>query len=124
MNTLCMTLVRAIGALVVLAGVNTALAQDAGGDSDPHEALKQLMQKNSCTACHFVDKRKYGPHFLEMSQKYEKADQATLDKLVVKMRSGGAGVWGEDPMPPQPQLSEAEAQKMLQLILALQAKGK
>lgn len=125
MKTLCKTFVRTLGAsLLVLAGATAAFAQGADPAADVQEELKQLLQKNSCGACHFIDKRKYGPNFLEVFDKYAQADKATLDKLVTKMREGGSGVWGEDPMPPQPQLSQADAQRMVELILALKPKPK
>lgn len=123
MKTLCKTFARTLGVFLILAGANAAFAQDAANESDSDAPLKQLMQKNSCTACHYVDKRKYGPNFLEVSKKYEKADKTTLSRLIKKMRAGGAGVWGEDPMPPQPQLSQADAQQMLVLMLALKPKA-
>ena len=123
MNHLSKLSVRTVGAFLMLAGAHAALAQDAAAEPDPHEPLKLLMQKNNCTACHYVDKRKYGPNFLEVAKKYEAADKATLAKLLKKMRAGGAGVWGEDPMPPQPRLSQADAQQMLKLIMALKPKA-
>ena len=123
MKTLCKTVAHTLGVCLVLAAAPGTLAQDTAASADPHEPLKQFIQKKSCTACHYVDKRKYGPNFLEVAHKYANADQATLDTLVTKMRAGGAGVWGEDPMPPQPQLSLEEAQQMLQMILALQPKA-
>lgn len=123
MKTFYKTFARTLAAFFVLAGAQTAFAQDAANEPDPYEPIKQLMQKNNCTACHYVDKRKYGPTFLDVAQKYEKADKATLNKLVKKMRAGGGGVWGMDPMPPQPQLSQADAQQMLKLILALKPKA-
>lgn len=123
MNTSPKTFARTLVAAFVLAGANAAFAQDAANEPDPYEPIKQLMQKNNCTACHYVDKRKYGPTFLEVAKKYENADKKTTDKLVKKMRVGGAGVWGMDPMPPQPQLSQADAQQMAKLILALKPKA-
>lgn len=123
MNTSHTTFARTLVAAFVLAGANAAFAQDAANEPDPYEPIKQLMQKNNCTACHYVDKRKYGPTFLDVAQKYEKADKAAQAKLVKKMRVGGGGVWGQDPMPPQPQLSQADAQQMLKLILALKPKA-
>jgi cytochrome c len=39
--------------------------------------------------------------------------------LAVKIKAGGTGVWGEDYMPPQPQVSDADAKSLAQLILLL-----
>jgi cytochrome c len=99
-----------------------AMAQDS--QREPDEELKHLMQKNNCSACHYVDKRKYGPMFVEVGDRYRHANAAARQGLLDKMHRGGAGVWGEDPMPPQPQLSEGDARKILALILALPPRGK
>jgi cytochrome c len=77
-----------------------------------------LVLKKNCLACHQVDKRKYGPNFKEIAAKY--ADQKTAaDVLARKIRRGGTGVWGEDVMPPQPQVSAAEAAALARYVLSL-----
>jgi len=83
-----------------------------------NEALKKLMQSNNCMACHMIDKRKYGPQFNEIAEKYV-GDASAVSKLAAKIKAGGSGVWGEDMMPPQPQVSDADAKTMAELILAL-----
>jgi len=83
-----------------------------------NEPLKKLMQTNNCVACHQIDKRKYGPHFYEVAEKYQ-GDSTAESKLAVKIKAGGTGVWGEDYMPPQPQVSDADAKSLAQLILLL-----
>ena len=83
-----------------------------------NEALKKLMQANNCMACHMIDKRKYGPQFNEIAEKYTN-DKTAVSKLAAKIKAGGAGVWGEDMMPPQPHVSDADAKTMAELILAL-----
>jgi len=83
-----------------------------------NEQLKKLMQTNNCVACHQIDKRKYGPQFYEVAEKYQ-GDSTAESKLAVKIKAGGTGVWGEDYMPPQPQVSDADAKSLAQLILLL-----
>ncbi len=80
--------------------------------------LQTLMQRNNCTACHLIDKRKYGPNFLEVAARYA-ADKNAVTVLATKIKAGGSGVWGEDMMPPQPLVSEADARRMAELILTL-----
>jgi cytochrome c len=82
------------------------------------EQLKKLMQANNCFACHQIDKRKYGPNFYEVAEKY-KGDSTVESKLAAKIKAGGTGVWGEDYMPPQPQVSDADAKSMAKFILLL-----
>ena len=77
-----------------------------------------LVLKKNCLACHQVDKRKYGPNFKEIAAKY--ADQKNAaDVLARKIRRGGTGVWGEDVMPPQPQVSDAEARALARYVLSV-----
>lgn len=83
-----------------------------------NEQLTKLMQTNNCLACHQIDKRKYGPQFYEVAEKYQ-GDSSALEKLAAKIKAGGTGIWGEDVMPPQPQVTDANAKIMAELILAL-----
>ena len=80
--------------------------------------LQTLMQRNNCTACHLIDKRKYGPNFNEVAARYA-GNAAAVAMLATKIRAGGSGVWGEDMMPPQLNVSEADARTMAELMLAL-----
>ena len=84
----------------------------------PVRADYDLVVKKNCLACHQVDKRKYGPNFKEIAAKY--ADQKNAaDVLAKKIRRGGTGVWGPDVMPPQPQVSDAEARALATYVLSL-----
>ena len=85
------------------------------------DQLKKLMLSNNCMACHLIDKRKYGPEFTEVAGKYA-GNKSAVETLAAKIKSGGTGVWGEDVMPPQPQLSDADARTMAELILKLKPK--
>jgi cytochrome c len=84
-----------------------------------NEQLRKLMLTNNCLACHQIDKRKYGPQFDEIPAKYIN-DASAVAKLAAKIKAGGTGVWGEDYMPPQPQVSDANAITMAELIMALE----
>ena len=88
-----------------------------------NDQLIKLMQTNNCLACHQIDKRKYGPQFYEVAEKYA-GDKTATAKLAAKIKAGGTGVWGEDYMPPQPQVSDANALTMAELILALKPPAK
>jgi cytochrome c len=81
-------------------------------------ADQDLLQKKNCYACHGIDKRKYGPKLTEVAAKYG-SDKDAAKKLAKKIRSGGSGVWGADMMPPQPQVSQAEALVLANYILTL-----
>ncbi len=82
------------------------------------EQLQLLLQKNNCLACHMVDKRKYGPKLKEVAEKYA-GESGAAEKLAAKIKAGGTGVWGEDIMPPQPHVSDADARALAEQILSL-----
>jgi cytochrome c len=88
------------------------------GNVSPAFADKDMLQKNNCFACHSIDKRKYGPKLVDVAKKYAN-EAGAADMLARKIQAGGTGVWGEDIMPPQPQVSDAEAAALAQYILSL-----
>ena len=77
-----------------------------------------LLQKDGCAACHGVDKKIVGPAYVDVAAKY-KGDAAAAAKLVQKVKSGGAGVWGQVPMPPNPQVPEEDVKALVSWILTL-----
>jgi cytochrome c len=76
-----------------------------------------LATSKNCMACHAVDKKVVGPAYKEVAAKY-KGDSTAADKLVAKVMKGGSGVWGQIPMPANPQVSEAEAKKLVAWVLS------
>ena len=59
-----------------------------------------LLASHSCVACHAIDSNLVGPSFKAVAGKHAgRADAQAY--LVGKIRSGGSGVWGPMPMPPQ-----------------------
>ena len=83
----------------------------------PALASQELAQKSACTACHAVDKKLVGPAYKEVAAKY-KGDKTAADKLAAKVMKGGSGVWGQVPMPANPQVNEAEAKKLAAWVLS------
>jgi cytochrome c len=87
-------------ALAVLAGAAAlAFAGAAPAQALDDKKADELMKKAGCNACHTVDKKGVGPAYKEVAAKNKgKADaaQAAFDKV----RKGGAGVYGQVPMPP------------------------
>ena len=88
------------------------------GTAGPANADYELLVKSNCLACHYLDKRKYGPKLNEVAPKYINEINAA-EILAKKIRAGGSGVWGEDVMPPQPQVSEADALTLAKYIMSL-----
>ena len=84
----------------------------------PAFAQADLAQKKNCMACHAVDKKVLGPSYKDVAAKYAGQKDA-VDKLAVKVMKGGAGAWGNIPMPANPQVTEAEAKQLVGWIMTL-----
>jgi len=94
------------GTAVAVASPQAAPATGSRAAVD-NGAVHALMQKHNCTACHAADKRVVGPSWAEIAKKHE----GKADYLTGKIRSGGSGVWGAIPMPPQT-LADDEAKRI------------
>jgi cytochrome c len=81
-------------------------------------ASEDLFKKSNCMACHAIDQKRLGPSMKEVAAKYN-GDGSAADMLAKKIRAGGVGVWGQMPMPPQPQVSEADAKTLAEYILTI-----
>ena len=77
-----------------------------------------MMQKDGCAACHAVDKKIVGPAYQDVAAKYH-GDSTALAKLTQKVKAGGAGVWGQVPMPPNSQVPDADITALVSWILTL-----
>jgi len=86
--------------------------------SEPRAARTglELAKASACTACHGVSERIVGPGFREVAAKYS-GDAAASGRLTAKLKTGGGGTWGATPMPPQPQVKDADARALVQWIL-------
>jgi len=79
---------------------------------------EDLIKKDGCTACHSVDKKIIGPAYVDVATKY-KGDAKAAAYLQDKIKKGGSGVWGQVPMPPNTQVSDADIKTIVAWILAL-----
>ena len=84
--------------------------------SAPVFADQALATKNGCTACHASDKKLVGPAFQDVAKKYA-GDAGAAAKLADKIKTGGKGVWGPVPMPPHPQISDADRKTLAEWVL-------
>lgn len=94
----------------------------ADASAQPAHPGKESMQRSDCFHCHAVQNRVVGPSFLEIAGKY-RGEHDALTLLAQRVREGSTGVWGQVPMLPHPQHSQAEAQQMVSWILALTDQG-
>jgi cytochrome c len=102
----CMKLLSAVLVALAAAAANPAFAQ------------ADFAQKKNCMACHAIDKKVLGPAFKDVAAKYAGQKDA-VDKLAAKVAKGGTGVWGNIPMPANPQVTDAEAKQLVEWILTL-----
>jgi len=85
--------------------------------ANPAFASADLAKSKNCLACHAADKKLIGPSYKEVAAKYAKDADGTK-YLAQKIQKGGVGVWGQVPMPANPQVSAAEAETLAKWILA------
>jgi cytochrome c len=83
----------------------------------PVFAQAELAKQKNCLACHASDKKLVGPSYKDVAAKY-KADKDAPAKLAKKIREGGVGVWGQVPMPANPQVNEQEAASLAKWVLS------
>lgn len=81
-------------------------------------ADEALFKKSNCMACHAVDQKRVGPALKDVAAKYS-GDSGAADRLAKKIKAGGAGVWGQMPMPPQTQVSDADAKALAEYVLSI-----
>ena len=81
-------------------------------------ADEALARKHACLSCHQVAKKVVGPAYKDVAAKY-RGDAKALEHLVNVIKKGGKGVWGPIPMPPNPQVSDADAKKLAEWVLSL-----
>lgn len=97
---------RAIGALL-LSGCGVVLAA----------APIETFNKYACSGCHGMTAKIVGPGFNEVAAKYKDQKDAKTH-LAARIKSGGSGIWGQIPMPPQPAITDAELGRVVDWLLA------
>ncbi len=103
-------------------GVDTAGAVPGKTDSatapaapaDGPASAQALARRLNCLTCHGIDNKVVGRGLREVSKKYAARSDAA-DYLAQKIVSGGSGVWGSVPMPPQ-SVPVADAKALAQWI--------
>jgi len=105
-------LIHVMGGLAAAFGLSLAQAADA---------VPELAKTKECMSCHAVDKEMpKAPSFRDIAKKYNgMANVETM--LVQKVREGGVGHWGANPMPgagARAKVSEDEAQALVAWVLS------
>ncbi|TLS17901.1 MAG: c-type cytochrome [Betaproteobacteria bacterium] len=99
-----------------LLGVVAVPAQAA--DKKRDAAMLELAERHRCLNCHEVDVKVRGPAWREVGRRYRDDPEAEV-RLLVKVREGGSGVWGDDFMSPNKRVSDADLQALVRWILSL-----
>jgi len=76
-----------------------------------------LFKNENCSACHAPNAKLVGPSISDIAKKYE-SQSGAVDKLMTKVKVGGAGVWGSIPMPAQAQLSDDDRKALVVWMLS------
>ncbi|MBB6184594.1 c-type cytochrome [Oleiagrimonas soli] len=108
---------RVLAALVLVFGFGSALALQAADTKVPEGEAK--ARASDCFSCHAVDHKLVGPAYTDVAKRYAGQGDAAVTKLVKKIKAGGAGDWGDIPMTPHPNLSDADLTVMVHWILSL-----
>lgn len=96
-----------------------ALASTGANAVIDDKKAQEILNKSGCAACHQVDKKLVGPAYKEISKKH-KGQKNAVEALVKKVRSGGTGVYGQIPMPPnsKSQISDGDLKSVVEWILS------
>lgn len=82
-------------------------------------AQGEALEKSSdCTTCHHQTDKLIGPSHLSVAEKYAFTPE-NVKMLAEKIIKGGSGNWGQIPMTPHPNISQADAEKMAMYVLSL-----
>ena len=85
--------------------------------TSPAHANLDLAKKSNCMTCHAVDKKMVGPAYADIAKKYA-SDKSAAKELAAKVKGGSKGVWGQIPMPPNPNVKDADVETLVKWILA------
>ncbi len=79
---------------------------------------RNLIEASDCKSCHQYDTTSIGPSYSAVALKYPNTPE-NVSMLVGKVINGGSGVWGDHAMSAHPQLSEADAKRMIDYIFSM-----
>ena len=82
----------------------------------------KMIQTATCLSCHSAQDKVLGPTFADIAEKY-KADSKALKSLSLKVKNGGTGVWGNQPMPAHTMYKDTEIVEMVKAVLKTKKLG-
>ena len=96
-----------------------AAAPLRAADVGARQGLPSLAAHQHCDECHAVNEARIGPPFLAVAARYPSRDDATVNRLALKIINGGAGNWGTIPMIANERISLEDARAIARWILTL-----
>ncbi len=111
---------RGLAASLLVAALASGTTQ-AGGDVQD-EAMIDLAWESGCFNCHDLDDTLRGPAWRDVAERYRDDDEA-LERLVVTVREGGSGNWGEERMTPNRRVAEEDIKCLVAWLLELPLAG-
>lgn len=81
-------------------------------------ASELLAKEKNCLACHQITNKVIGPAYKDIASRYA-GDPSAAGKLADSIMKGSSGKWGPTPMPPNGQVSAAEAAELSKWILSI-----
>ena len=97
-------------------GSKTIKPTSAGGTGT--SAMLALAKQKNCLACHSVDAKIVGPSYKALAEKYA-CKPGAEQMLVNAVLHGHVGTWGQVPMPPNTDVTPAQAKQLVAWILSL-----
>jgi cytochrome c len=108
--------ISAILGAVMLAALFAALAPMRARAAVPPG--EKLFESNDCVTCHAIDHQVVGPSYDAVAKKFAGQKDAVAT-LVDAVKNGHVGTWGMVPMPPHPNMSDADIKEIVEWILSL-----
>ncbi len=95
--------------------VSTVVGKPASVAGRPPAGLLEIIRSN-CLGCHEFNAKAMGPSLAAIAERYGH-NQATIDTLSGHIHNGSTGVWGQDSMPPHPELTEDQVHAIVHWIM-------
>ncbi|MEY6431524.1 c-type cytochrome [Thioalkalicoccus limnaeus] len=82
-------------------------------------ADEELATQSQCMVCHKMDEASIGPSYRDVAARY-RGEEGAVEKLIVKVRDGGVGNWGQIPMPTNAWVGDEKIETLVKWVLSLE----
>ena len=109
-----------VAALALLAGCGKPAAERGPErpDIDANLAINTLLVNHQCSNCHASDYARVGPSMQDVAAVLAPQGEPARARIRDAILNGAKGNWGEAVMPPQHQVTPADADALAAAILA------